>query len=201
MKIFEVIEAKKLKADELDDVIDRPEDPDADKIPHILMQLRKAIDVDGNYPIQFKDGKKAILSLDDIATFVKKYMVLSPSDKESLQNQASNSLDGFMAALKQEFKKPDLPKIKGSRYMSSFGDEYPDSEERPPSFSNYASADRDDKPAYNPKAIDKLTVAKGPEYSGPGAGGGGAKSKSGWDKKDIPTRNKPEPKPTKGKKK
>lgn len=123
MKIFEVIEAKKLaKADDdLDDVMDKPEDPDADKVPHILMQLRKALDVDGNYPILFKDGKKIKLPMDHIVAFVKKYMTLNPQDKESLQTQAGNSLEGFMAALKQDFKKPEMPKIKGSRYMSHFG--------------------------------------------------------------------------------
>ena len=127
MKIFEVVEAKKSMApDDLDDVMDKPEDADQDKIPHILMQLRKALDVDGNYPITFKDGKKAKLSLDQIGAFVKKYMTLSPQDKESLQTQAANSLEGFMAALKQDFKKPDLPKIKGSRYMSSFAGDLDD---------------------------------------------------------------------------
>lgn len=127
MKIFEVVEAKKSMApDDLDDVMDKPEDADQDKIPHILMQLRKALDVDGNYPITFKDGKKAKLSLDQIGAFVKKYMTLSPQDKESLQTQAANSLEGFMASLKQDFKKPELPKIKGSRYMSSFAGDLDD---------------------------------------------------------------------------
>ena len=128
MKIFEVMEVKKVSkpVDDLDDVMDKPEDPDADKVPHILMQLRKAIDVDGNYPILFKDGKKAKLSMDHIAAFVKKYMGLNPQEKESLQNQAINSLEGFMASLKQEFKKPELGKIKGSRYMSSFAGDFDD---------------------------------------------------------------------------
>jgi len=123
MKIFEVIEAKKLNKgmDDFDDTDEPAPDADQDKVPHILMQLRKAIDVDGNYPITFKDGKKAKLSMDQIAAFVKKYMDLNPQDKEALQAQASNSLEGFMAALKQEFKKPELPKIKGNRYMSHFG--------------------------------------------------------------------------------
>lgn len=128
MKIFEVIEAKKLHKsdDDLDDVMDKPENPDDDKIPHIFMQLKKALDVDGNYPITFKDGKKAKLSMEQIAAFIKKYMKLNPQDKESLQTQAANSLEGFMAALKQDFKKPELPKIKGSRYMSSFAGDFDD---------------------------------------------------------------------------
>jgi hypothetical protein len=128
MKIFEVIEAKKLSKadDDLDDVMDKPENPDDDKIPHIFMQLKKALDVDGNYPITFKDGKKAKLSMEQIAAFIKKYMKLNPQDKESLQNQAANSLEGFMAALKQDFTKPELPKIKGSRYLSGFAGDFDD---------------------------------------------------------------------------
>jgi hypothetical protein len=53
-------------------------------------------------------------------------MKASPSEKESLQTQAGNSLEGFMAALKTEFKKPELPKIKGSRYMTSFAGDFDD---------------------------------------------------------------------------
>ena len=126
MKIQEIMEAKKLPLG-MDDLEDRDEpapDADQDKIPHILMQLRKALDVDGDYPIMFKDGKKAKLSMDQIAGFVKKYMNASPSEKESLQNQAANSLDGFNAALKIEFKKTELPKIKGDRYMSNFAGDF-----------------------------------------------------------------------------
>ncbi|NDB82448.1 MAG: hypothetical protein EB127_06875 [Alphaproteobacteria bacterium] len=122
MKIFEVIEAKKVlkSKDDLDDVMDKPEDPDADKIPHILMQLRKAIDVDGDYPITFKDGKKVKLPMDAIVGFIQKYMKARPDDKESLQSQASNSLEGFIAVLKSEEKPRFQQKIKGDRYMSHF---------------------------------------------------------------------------------
>ena len=128
MKVQEIMEAKKLPPG-MDDLEDRDEpapDADQDKIPHILMQLRKALDVDGDYPIMFKDGKKAKLGMEDIVNFVKKYMDASPSEKESLQNQAANSLDGFKAALKTTFKKTELPKIKGDRYMSSFAGDFDD---------------------------------------------------------------------------
>lgn len=125
MKIFEVMEVKK-PVDDLDDVIDKPEDADQDKIPHILMQLRKALDVDGEYMITFKDGKKSKLPMDVIVAFVKKYMDSNPQDKEALQSQAANSLEGFMAALKKEIKKPALPKIKGDRYMTGFAGDLDD---------------------------------------------------------------------------
>ena len=124
MKVQEIMEAKALPTDDLEDSDEPSPDADQDKIPHILMQLRKALDVDGDYPITFKDGKKAKLGMEDIVNFVKKYMDASPSEKESLQNQAANSLDGFKAALKTTFKKPELPKIKGSRYMSSFAGDF-----------------------------------------------------------------------------
>ena len=128
MKIQEILEAKKLPKgiDDLDDADEPAPDADQDKVPHILMQLRKAIDVDGNYPITFKDGKKAKLSLDHIGAFIKKYMVARPDEKESLQTQAGNSLEGFMAALKKEEKPKFSHKIKGDRYMTTFAGDLDD---------------------------------------------------------------------------
>lgn len=128
MKIQEILEAKKLPPgmDDLDDVEEPAPDADQDKVPHILMQLRKAIDVDGNYPITFKDGKKAKLSLNQIGDFIKKYMKARPDEKEALQTQAANSLEGFMAALKSEEKPKFSQKIKGSRYMSHFAGDFDD---------------------------------------------------------------------------
>jgi hypothetical protein len=125
MKIFEVMEVKK-PVDDLDDVVDKPEDADQDKIPHILMQLRKALDVDGDYTITFKDGKKTKLPMDVIVTFIKKYMDARPDDKEALQSQAANSLEGFMSAVKKDISRPEVPKIKGSRYMSHFAGDFDD---------------------------------------------------------------------------
>ena len=186
MKIKEILFEAKMN--DLDDVIDKPEDPEADKIPHILMQLRKALDVDGNYPILFKDGKKAKLSMDQIAGFIKKYMQSSPSEKEALQTQAANSIEGFIAASKKEFVKPNIPKIKGSRYMSSFGDEYPETpDEGPRTLDNMS-----DREEYS-KTRDTLKVDPSPEFT-PAKAGKGGKHKTNWDKNELPTRNKPEPK-------
>ena len=129
MKIQEVMEAKKLivkSVDDLDDVEEPAPDAEQDKIPHIFMQLRKAVDVDGNYPITFKDGKKAKLSMEQIGSFIKKYMKARPDEKESLQSQAANSLEGFMAALKAPEKPKFSHKIKGDRYMSGFAGDYDD---------------------------------------------------------------------------
>ena len=128
MKIQEILEAKQLQKgmDDMDDMDEPVPDAEQDKVPHILMQLRKAIDVDGNYPITFKDGKKAKLPMDAIVGFVEKYIKARPEDKESLQTQAGNSLEGFMAALKSPEKPKFSHKIKGDRYMSNFAGDLDD---------------------------------------------------------------------------
>lgn len=128
MKIQEILEAKQLKKgmDDFDDMDEPAVDADQDKVPHIFMQLRKAVDVDGNYPITFKDGKKAKLPMDAIVSFIQKYMKARPEEKESLQLQAGNSLEGFMAALKSPEKPKVSQKIRGDRYMSGFAGDYDD---------------------------------------------------------------------------
>jgi hypothetical protein len=126
MRISEILaEAKKVHLD-IDDVDEKPEDADSDKIPHIVMQLRKALDVDGDYPITFKDGKKVKLQLDNIKHFLSKYLKAKPSDRESLQNIASQSLSGFHDALKQKDREEVKHKIKGSRHMSHFSGDFDD---------------------------------------------------------------------------
>ncbi len=129
MKIQEILEAKMRKGSDydpdFDDSDDSPEDPEADKIPHIVMQLRKAIDVDGNYPIKFKDGTSTKLSMEQIANFIKKYMIAKPQDKEAMQNQAIKSIEDFMAASELEVTKRE-PSLynKGNRYMSHFSGDF-----------------------------------------------------------------------------
>jgi hypothetical protein len=126
MKIFEVIEARKGPVDDFEDDDAPVQDADLDKIPHILMQMRKAFDVDGNYEFKFKDGGKHMLDMDDIVTFVKKYMAAKPLEKEQMQNKAIESLEGLMSVIKSEAPaKPDM-KIKGDRYMSGFAGDYDD---------------------------------------------------------------------------
>jgi hypothetical protein len=127
MKIQEILEAKKLTKDmdDFDDVDEPAVDADQDKIPHIVMQLRKALDVDGDYPITFKDGKKFKLKLNDIMKFLKKYLSLKPMDRDTMQNMASVNIDGFHKALDTELAEPLVKhKIKGNRYMSSFAGDF-----------------------------------------------------------------------------
>ena len=126
MKIFEVIEAKKRPADDWDDDEAPAQDADLDKVPHILMQMRKAIDTDGNIEFKFKDGSKAKLEMPDIVTFVKKYMSAKPLEKEEMQNRAIENLEGLMSVIRGSEKKEPEHKIKGSRYMSSFAGDYDD---------------------------------------------------------------------------
>ena len=85
------------------------------------MQLRKAFDVDGNYPILFRDNTKAKLSMDEIVGFLKTYMSLKPLEREQMQDMAANSKKDFMQSI-TSFKKTMAPvqKIKGDRYMSHF---------------------------------------------------------------------------------
>jgi hypothetical protein len=128
MRIQEILEAKKLSksVDDLDDN-DKPEsDADQDDVPHIVMQLRKALDVDGDYPITFKNGKKYKLKLKDIEQFVKIYDRLKPIDRETMQNLASKDIEGFHSALQTKEAPKPASSIKGSRYMSHFSGDHDD---------------------------------------------------------------------------
>ena len=53
-------------------------------------------------------------------------MKARPEEKESLQLQAGNSLEGFMAALKSPEKPKVSQKIRGDRYMTSFAGDFDD---------------------------------------------------------------------------
>jgi len=88
-----------------EDEDEKPEDPDNDKVPHILMQLKKAKDVDGDHYVKFKDGSKHLLPIDDIDTFMEMYMSLRPLDREKLQEVAIMSKEQFDKVL--AFFKPD----------------------------------------------------------------------------------------------
>lgn len=120
MKIFEVIEARKGPVDDFDDDEAPVQDADLDKIPNILIQMRKAVDVDGNYEFKFKDGTKHKLDMEDIVKFVRKNMAAKPAEREVMQNKGLESLEGLMSVINAaEQPKPDF-KIKGDRYVSHF---------------------------------------------------------------------------------
>jgi hypothetical protein len=98
MKIKEIMEAKDF--DDFDDNDEPVADADQDKVKHLVMQLRSALDVDGNYAISFKDGSKTKLPVNHIQMFLKKYETLKPADKEKLQTIAGQSRVDFYTALK-----------------------------------------------------------------------------------------------------
>ena len=120
----EIDEAKRKARHDDDDDDDeeedeKPEDPDKDKVPHILMQLRKAQDVDGDYPIKFLDGSEVILPLKDINLFTEMYLNVKPQDRERLQQVASMSKDKFDKLL--TFFKPKHGKLEKSIYEDRRG--------------------------------------------------------------------------------
>lgn len=97
---------KKVKKqdDEWEDEEDvAPVDPDQDRVPHIIMQLRKALDVDGDYPVLFQDGSKHKIPKNVTKHFVQKYLTLKPADREAMQDMATKDLAGFKKALHAEF--------------------------------------------------------------------------------------------------
>jgi len=83
------------EADDFDDEDEPVADADSDKVKHIVMQLRSALDFDGDYAINFKDGSKAKLPAEDINLFLRKYETVMPADKETMQNIGGQSKEGF----------------------------------------------------------------------------------------------------------
>jgi hypothetical protein len=94
-------EARKKRPDAYDDDWDnededeKVEDPDKDKVPHILMQIKKAIDVDGDHDIKFEDGGKHKFSITDLNMFFKKYMSMKPAVREQMQEVAIMGKEEF----------------------------------------------------------------------------------------------------------
>jgi hypothetical protein len=99
-------EARKKRPDAYDDddwddedEDEKPEDPDADKVPHILMQIKKALDVDGDYDIKFKNGDKHKFPVTDLNMFHSKYMSMKPETREKMNAVALLSKDEFKGIL------------------------------------------------------------------------------------------------------
>lgn len=98
MKIQEFLtESKHDDWDAEDEIVS---DPDQDKVPHLLMQLKKSADVGGQYPIVFRDGAKVVVSNHEIVQFVERYMDLKPADRERMQDLAAQSYDNFKQIIK-----------------------------------------------------------------------------------------------------
>ena len=105
MKIAEVLKESKHDDWEEEEIVGDPDQGD----DHIVMQLKKAADVGGNYLITFKDGKKFKIPMNIIMAFMRKYNNMKPMDREEMQNVAARSKEDFLAAI-QDFSRPNAPR-------------------------------------------------------------------------------------------
>ena len=77
------------------------DDPDTDKVPHIVMQFKKAIDNGGRSQIVFKDGDKVSIPMELIVDFLNSYDNLKPFEREEVQKNATQSLASFKEQLQK----------------------------------------------------------------------------------------------------
>jgi len=108
MKISELLR-EDIDADDEDEVSAVDNDGDEGSTPNILVQFKKALDVNGNYKITFRDGSKLKLPLVDIKNFVKRYVSMKPMDREQMQDIAVQSPALFQKVLKH-FSAPKAEK-------------------------------------------------------------------------------------------
>lgn len=80
---------------------DETVDPDQDQSPHIVMQFKKAMDVNGNHLILFNDGTKTMIPLATIYQFMIKYLSLKPMYREEMQALAAKSKEALQQAIEQ----------------------------------------------------------------------------------------------------
>ena len=74
---------------------EKPEDPDKDRVPHILMQVKKALDVEGDHDIQFENGDKHKFSVSDLNIFLTNYLDMKPEMREKMQEAAITGQEEF----------------------------------------------------------------------------------------------------------
>jgi len=99
MKINELLNESRYDDDWDKDEEEVAVDPDQDKVPHLVMQFKKAIDNGGRTPIVFKDGSKATVPHGVISAFMNKYHDMKPVDREAFQAAAIKSIDAFKQAM------------------------------------------------------------------------------------------------------
>lgn len=71
------------------------DDPESERIPNLFMQVKKAIDHDGNFPIKFADGTNIEFPLNALIAFYDGYMSLKPEGREELQRMGIENKDNF----------------------------------------------------------------------------------------------------------
>jgi hypothetical protein len=75
-------------------------DPDSEKVPNIVLQIRKSMDTGGNRALTFRDGSSQVVPISAMISFMNKYESLKPIDRETMQTQAVQSPESFMDVLK-----------------------------------------------------------------------------------------------------
>lgn len=93
----------------LNESFDNIEDPDTDKVPNIVMQIRKSMDTGGSRPIVFRDGTKETIPVNAMIAFLNRYQDLKPIDREQMQDLAIQSKEAFIDTVKN-YNKPRAPK-------------------------------------------------------------------------------------------
>lgn len=70
-----------------------------DDITNITVQFKKALDVGGNYAIQFVNGESKVIAMSDIIAFLNKYDQLKPIQRSDMQSLAIQSPAKFNEVL------------------------------------------------------------------------------------------------------
>lgn len=88
----------------------RPKNSDDDDEggSHIVMQLRKADDVKGNFDINFKSGK-AKLSHKQVQKFLNMYMAAKPAQKMDMQKKAAQSPKALKSIIGEDVQEEKPP--------------------------------------------------------------------------------------------
>lgn len=80
----------------------KSEDDNDDNTNHIIMSLRKASSLNGNFSVEFNDGKKVKVSADEANKAIEKFNRLQkPMDKEALQKKLAKSYDSFKETISE----------------------------------------------------------------------------------------------------
>ncbi len=85
------------------------EDPDGEKVPNLIMQFKKSMDIGGTGEIVFMDGTKTELSVAKMIDFLNIYDALKPIDREEMQALAVHSVAAMDDVL-LNFKREKAPK-------------------------------------------------------------------------------------------
>ena len=76
---------------------------------NLMMALRKAVSLRGQYNVAFKDGKKVKVSMNDALTLLIRLQKEKPADREALMKSAYKSEKHFKMALKGHIEKKKNP--------------------------------------------------------------------------------------------